>query len=104
MPNNRKRYTSEYKVKIVLEILWNTGTIAEIANKYWLHPTMLSIWKTEFLERSKEIFTDPRIKKGDNELKEKEEALDEAHRQIGQLKIEIDWLKKKYKQLWWIWP
>lgn len=56
MPNNRKRYTSEYKVKIVLEILSNTWTIAEIANKYWLQPTMLSIWKTKFLERSKEIF------------------------------------------------
>lgn len=104
MVNNRKRYTSEYKVKIVLEILWNTATISEIANKYWLHPTMLSIWKTEFLERSKEIFTDPRIKKVDTELKEKEEALDEAHRQIGQLTIERDWLKKKYKQINWIWP
>lgn len=104
MPNNRKRYTSEYKVKIVLEILSNTATITEIGSKYWLHPTMLSNWKTEFLERSKEIFTDPRIKKGEGELKEKEEALDEAHRQIGQLTIERDWLKKKYKQLGWIWP
>jgi hypothetical protein len=46
---------------------------------------MLSIWKTEFLERSKEIFNNPRIKKVDTELKEKEEALDETHRQIGQL-------------------
>ena len=44
---------------------------------------MISGWKTEFLERSKEIFADPRIKKVDNALKEKEEALDEAHRQIG---------------------
>lgn len=104
MPNNRKRYTSEYKVKIVLEILSNTWTIAEIANKYGLHPTMISTWKAEFLEKSKEIFTDPRIKKVDTELKEKEEALDEAHRQIGQLTIERDWLKKKYKQLGWIWP
>ena len=42
---------------------------------------MISGWKTEFLERSKEIFADPRIKKVDSELKEKEEALDEAHRQ-----------------------
>ena len=37
MSNNRKRYTSEYKVKIVLEILSNTWTIAEIGSKYWLH-------------------------------------------------------------------
>lgn len=104
MSNTRQRYSSEYKVKIVLEILSNTGTLTEIAWKYWLHPTMISGWKTEFLERSKEIFADPRIKKVDNALKEKEEALDEAHRQIGQLTIERDWLKKKYKQLWLLWP
>ena len=60
---------------------------------------MISSWKTEFLEKSKKVFTDPRIKKVDIELKQKEEALDEAHRQIGQLTIERDWLKKKYKQL-----
>lgn len=104
MSNTRQRYSSEYKVKIVLEILSNTGTLTEIAWKYGLHPTMISGWKTEFLERSKEIFADPRIKKIDTELKEKEEALDEAHRQIGQLTIERDWLKKKYKQLWLLWP
>ena len=60
---------------------------------------MLSTWKTEFIERTKDVFSYPRIKKNDTELKEKEEALDEAHRQIGQLTIERDWLKKKYKQL-----
>jgi putative transposase len=58
---------------------------------------MLSSWKTDFIERSKNVFTDPRKK--DNGLKAKEEALDEAHRQIGQLTIERDWLKKKYRQL-----
>lgn len=104
MSNTRKRYSSEYKVKVVLEILSNTSTLTELAWKYWIHPTMISSWKTEFLEKSKEVFTDPRIKKVDIELKQKEEALDEAHRQIGQLTIERDWLKKKYKLLGWIWP
>lgn len=83
MSNTRKRYSSEYKVKVVLEILSNTWTLTEIAWKYWLHPTMISTWKAEFLEKSKEVFADPRIKKVDSELKQKEEALDEAHRQIG---------------------
>jgi putative transposase len=54
---------------------------------------MLSSRKTDFIERSKDVFADPRKK--DDRLREKEEALDEAHRQIGQLTIERDWLKKK---------
>lgn len=60
---------------------------------------MISTWKAEFLEKSKEVFADPRIKKVDSELKQKEEALDEAHRQIGQLTIERDWLKKNINSL-----
>lgn len=97
MSNTRKRYTSEFKTKVVLEAISNTATLAEIGSKYSIHPTMLSAWKSEFIERSKDIFADPRKK--DDSTREKEEALDEAHRQIGQLTIERDWLKKKYKQL-----
>jgi putative transposase len=97
MTNTRKRHPSEFKTRVVLDVLSNTGTLIEIASKHGLHPTMISSWKTEFLRRSKEIFADPRKK--DDGLREKEEALDEAHRQIGQLTIERDWLKKKYKQL-----
>jgi len=98
MTNTRKKYTSEFKTKVVvLEVLSNTATLTEIGSKYSIHPTMLSSWKTDFIERSKDVFADPRKK--DDSIKEKEEALDEAHRQIGQLTIERDWLKKKYRQL-----
>ena len=93
MSNTRQRYTSEYKVKIVLEILSNTGTLTEIAWKYGLHPTMISGWKTEFLERSKEIFEDTRKK--DIKLIEKEKELDKLYNQLWKLTVENDWLKKK---------
>ncbi|NDK19512.1 transposase [Candidatus Gracilibacteria bacterium] len=102
MNNTRKRYTSEFKTKVVLEVISNTATLAEIASKYSLHPTMLSSWKVDFIERTKDVFADPRKK--DDSIREKEEALDEAHRQIGQLTIERDWLKKKYRQLGGIGP
>lgn len=102
MANTRKRYTPEFKSKVVLEILSNTGTLNEIGSKYWIHPVMLCNWKKEFIEKSVEIFKDPRKK--DEGLKEKEEALDEAYKQIGQLSIERDWLKKKYTQLGWTPP
>jgi transposase-like protein len=97
MPHHRNKYPSEFKVKVVLEVLSNTATLAEISSKYSLHPTMVSSWKAEFLERTKNTFTDPR-KKSD-ELREKEEALEEAYKQIGQVTIERDWLKKKFRQL-----
>ena len=97
MSTTRKRYTSEFKAKIVLEVLSNTATLTEIASRHEIHPTMISSWKTEFLEKTKDIFSDPRKK--DDTLREHEAALDEAHRQIGQLTIERDWLGKKYKQL-----
>jgi putative transposase len=97
MTNTRKKYTSEFKTKVVLEVLSNTATLTEIGSKYSIHPTMLSSCKTDFIERSKDVFADPRKK--DDSIREKEEALDEAHRQIGQLTIERDWLKKKYRQL-----
>jgi hypothetical protein len=61
------------------------------------HPVMIGTWKKEFLEKSKDIFKDPRKKSDD--LREKEISLDEAHKTIGQLTVERDWLKKKYAQL-----
>ena len=80
MSTTRKRYTSEFKTKIVLEFLSNTSTLNELASKHGLHPTMISSWKTDFIERSKDVFADPRKK--DENIREQEAALDEAHRQI----------------------
>ncbi len=54
---------------------------------------MISSWKADFIEKSKHVFDDPRKK--DEWVREQEAALDEAHRQIWQLTIERDWLKKK---------
>lgn len=59
-----------------MEVLSNTATLAEISSKYSFHPTMVSSWKTEFLERTKNTFADPR-KKSD-ELREKEEAIEDS--------------------------
>jgi transposase-like protein len=102
MPKTRKSYTPEFKTQVVLEVLSNTWTVSEIGSKYSVHPVMIGTWKKEFLEKSKDIFKDPRKKSDD--LREKEISLDEAHKTIGQLTVERDWLKKKYAQLGGIWP
>jgi transposase-like protein len=90
----RNRYTSEFKVKVVLELLREEGTLNQIAGKYELNPQMLSQWKREFLDRATDIFDQ---KKGQEAKLKKEMAEKEANYQkiVGQMSYEISWLKKK---------
>lgn len=92
--NKRNQYTSEFKTKIVLEVLREELTVNEIAAKYDLNPVMLSRWKAEFLERMPDVF-----KRGpsstEKELEAEKERVAQLERKVGQLTYEVDWLKKK---------
>jgi transposase-like protein len=91
MSNNRKNYSVKFKTKVALEAVKEQLTISEIASKYEVHPNLVTQWKKKLLEGSEAVFEDKRKKKQDNE----EELVDDLFRQIGQMKYEIDWLKKK---------
>jgi transposase-like protein len=90
----RKKYSPEEKAKIVLEVLREENTLAEIANKYEVSQQLISRWRSEFLSNMATVFD-----KNTNEtekLKTAYEAEKEALvTKIGQLTIDIDWLKKK---------
>jgi len=58
----RKQYSAAFKVKMVLELLKEERTPAEIASKYEVHPSMLHAWRREFLENTPEVFEDKRKK------------------------------------------
>jgi transposase len=88
MKKTRKKHSTTFKTKVVLEALKERQTIGDLAQKYELHPTQIANWKKEFLQKAELVFSGP--KPIDNE-KEK----DELYKQIGQMKVEIDWLKKK---------
>jgi transposase-like protein len=60
--NHRNRYTAAFKTKAVLELLTGQGTLAEVASKYQIVPTMLSKWKQVFLLDCSKVFEDPRKK------------------------------------------
>ena len=90
-----RMHDSAFKAKVAFEAAKEEKTIAEIASIYEVHPNQVSAWKKEFLERLPEIFNDtsPKEKKA-NEIKEERYL-----KQIGQLSVEVEWLKKKCKQL-----
>jgi len=91
MSKMRKSYTSEEKVKIVLEIYKGELTQAEITSKYSVHATQLSSWKRQFKENAPKIFHDKRRK----DSNDKNALIDELYKQIGQQKVDIDFFKKK---------
>lgn len=94
----RRTFTPEQKTKIVLEILKEAQTLTEIAAKYEIQPNQLTRWKSEFIKNASRAFSDDADET--EQLKQAHEAqIDELHRQIGQLTVERNWLKKKSEQV-----
>lgn len=90
----RNRYPSEFKTRVVLEVLREEHTVNEIASKYKLSPVMISRWKAEFLERASIVF-EKKANEVDKIRREYETKQERLERLVGQLTVEIDWLKKK---------
>jgi transposase len=87
----RKSYSANLKTKVALAMLKEQETVAELAKKYEIHRSLLTRWKKEALEGLPDIFSSKKQKrKTDND-----NLINELYQQIGQLKVENDWLKKK---------
>jgi transposase len=87
---SRRKFNSDFKVKVVLEALSERYTIQELGRKYEVHPAQISAWKAQFLQNANSVFEQP-VKDAKTEAQEKEEHYLKV---IGQQKIEIDFLKK----------
>jgi transposase-like protein len=89
---NRKRYRGEFKAKVALEALKEQKTLNELASDFGVHPNQIGQWKKQLLDGSKVVFSS-----GSARDKKKQESLEEElYKQIGKLKVELDWLKKKF--------
>jgi transposase len=91
MTSHRRRYSADFKAKIALEAIKADRTINEIAALHEIHPNQIALWKKQLLEELPQIFADKRVKAN----KDHEALQDRLYRQIGQLQVELDWLKKK---------
>lgn len=89
---SRRKFSADFKAKVVLEALKERNTIEEIARKHELHPNQITIWKKEFLANAAAAFGGGN---GEDERKEKEAETEKLYEQIGRQKVEIEWLKKK---------
>ena len=91
----RKQYGPEIKAKVALLAIKGERTINEIATMYGVHPSMIANWKKQVLEEVPQLFTNRRSAT----VRAQEDLTASLYQQIGQLKVELDWLKKK-AELW----
>ena len=91
----RKRYTGAFKAKVGLDALMGVKTVGQIARENAVHPVQVTQWKKVVRDRLPELFETPAAA----EDKDQEELIGQLHEKIGQLSVEVDWLKKKCRQL-----
>lgn len=91
MAKTRRSLSSDLKAKVALELIKETDTVSAICSKFQVHPTQAGKWKQQAVKGMELLFSE----RASDELKKKDETIDELYRQIGQLKVELDWVKKK---------
>jgi transposase len=90
----RKRYESSFKARVALAALRDNKTLNELASEYGVHSNLISQWKRRLLGNVARVFEEPE----DGSQHDHQAVVEELHRQIGQLHVELDWLKKKAAQ------
>ena len=87
----RRKLTKEFKAKVAMEAIKGQRTLNELANEYGVHPNQIGMWKKKLLEIAPEVFSRGK----DRDAERAKEELDRLYKKVGQLQIEVDWLKKK---------
>ncbi len=87
---SRKRYDSQFKARVAVEAIQGHRTLAEIGNNYGVHPNQVGQWKKQALKALPRVFSGHT----EHQQQDAETLQSELYRQIGQLKVELDWVKK----------
>ena len=87
----RKKHSNELKARIALDAIKGQKTISELASEYGVHANQISRWKQQLLDAAPDVFTRGK----DKETEKNEVERDRLYKKVGQLQIEVDWLKKR---------
>jgi putative transposase len=90
MAGKRKQHTATFKAQVALATLKGDKTVNELASQYGVHPTLIHAWKKQLLSGAEAVFAP-----GAKAVGPPEDKTAELYEQIGRLKVELDWVKKK---------
>lgn len=91
---NRKSYSPEFKTQVVLEVLREEKSMAQVASENEVHPNLIAQWKAQFLKGCPDVFRDGRKSATEKEMAH-EKKYEELYSEIGKLTTQLNWLKKK---------
>src|SRR5713101_6480291 len=91
MTTTRKQYSPKFKARVAIEAIRGEKTLSQLGSQFKVHPIQITKWRKSALEQLPELFVDGRTRKG----KSSEADSDALYEEIGRLKVELDWLKKK---------
>lgn len=91
MSTKRRQFTEKFKAKVALEAIREVKSLAELATEYQVHPTQIALWKKLILSEAPQLFSGNKT----NSSKNEEELTSPLYEEIGRLKMDIKWLKKK---------
>ena len=86
----RRSYSKEFKARVALEAIKGQKTVSEIASEYGVHPNQISTWKKRLNSGASDLFSRGK----DRESERLEHERDRLYQKVGQLQVEVDWLKK----------
>jgi len=91
MTRKRRRFSPDFKFRVALDAAKGQRTLSELSSEYSVHPNQISQWKRQLLDGGATIFT----RNGTSNQREQEVIQSELYEQIGRLKMELEWLRKK---------
>jgi putative transposase len=93
----RRRHSSAFKAQVALEAIKGQKTLNELASEFGVHPVQIAQWKRQLLDASTGIFESGSPSRRE---REQEQLVERFYQEIGQLKVEVDWLRKKGVSRW----